>query len=1478
MSRSCESTNCIHLLELDFMNDKYRDVLNQLKHVSNDFNTLKEDYNSRINNDSGGIKYLKLCEELTKERNDLKQQLSETEFEVTQVLSERGTVLKENQKLSDKNDKLKNELDKVLKSRDDYVKECESIKQKMELIRNRTEFMPSNEDLFQREENKMTFLSLEVANQEIEKLKKLLEKVKSEVSKAIQESEIAKGRRDWAMSEREKIVQERDSMRNLCDELRKERDTATSKLLAAIRDKDEAFKKIEQLNEKLEALTNAKKAAENHEITNNNSNSRKTSHSDGEEEIEVDVTHMLVNADLGITLDCGNEDSDYNGNNLYPQVIYIEPDSIFYGKLQANDVIHCINGIDCSTLSKRMLFKTIRTSAPTCKMLLKRNKTFTNGVGSMENSFQIVPFVPPTAANTEEIGLLNTSINSSSPNSSKSTSSKISGMLQKIRDKISNSNKDNQENDAIAVLDSVLNSQDSLQEISMKENSKKSKHKKNIAKSWPRAAMVMHDPSKSHSGTMVFNRKKERPRLYPIPTDDGGNSQSKDQLQDQISKEQQKAVNTFFAPPPIASRNSNRNSNPIPNSHVNMMRASAIPPRSTLPSSGSGSIQKNPTYMHTIHEPVKNINMNRLSLNLSNIGPKSHHSFIPIKSSMSIESTTMSKSPIEAKEDALDFNTSQKIKKYFSNYSNNSKYECTSDNENFSSSGVSQNDSLNATSTNTLPSHLRVQSVNRVQAVNYSGVYGMSQSHTSAYLANRYASPPPFPPTSEHGNHHEVNSLHNSHNSSIDYTFTQKMRSQLSREEMTSLHGLGAGSGGAGGSYQESGTFPRKKDVTPRFRPPPPSHQIAVPLSKPVKISNNSIDYCGTPDRSSPMPTFQIQIVKPGRINNVNKRNSMPEYGGMGYKPNIGEKRRVHIDKSEKPLGISIRCRNNRGVFVSHVGEHSIASQVGLQIGDQLLEFCGINMRSATYDLAAKFLRQCGNSITMLVQYNPEKYEELSTSDENVSRSDDSTPQNSPKVTRSVISSDSSQNVRKESSHSTQTLKTQRNPILSTLQQVKSASIVSPSSQMQHMMGSGGNTLGKEQPRVIYIETQKCPNLGVSLLGGNAYGIFIHSVQKDSIADNVGLRVGDQIMEYNGTDLRRATAEYAAFELAKPADKVNAMVQYNIQKFNQIKDKPGDSFYIRVGFDRSLDLNESELSFGKDDVLYVDNTMFRGVSGHWRAWKLDEYGHRLQCGIIPSQMKVEEELRLLGDSADDNSSSRRSSTSARRSFFKRIKPQRGSSRDSKELASFSNTHLSLYLDPAMNEDGTVSYQRVERLEYNYRPVLVIGALSEWVVDKLIIDFPEQFHRCLVNQMKCSKDEIENRLKNNSIIEYRRRGSLFECVSLQAVKDNKLSHCILDVNLSAVERLHRNQIYPIVLLLKFKSAKQIKEIKDSRYSTDKLSAKQAKEMYEHALKLESEYRQYISVVIQGVNITHMSTQIKAAVDVEQKKLLWIPRNS
>lgn len=80
----------------------------------------------------------------------------------------------------------------------------------------------------------------------------------------------------------------------------------------------------------------------------------------------------------------------------------------------------------------------------------------------------------------------------------------------------------------------------------------------------------------------------------------------------------------------------------------------------------------------------------------------------------------------------------------------------------------------------------------------------------------------------------------------------------------------------------------------------------------------------------------------------------------------------------------------------------------------------------------------------------------------------------------------------------------------------------------------------------MVIETLKTSNLGISLVGGNAAGIFIHSVHSESLAYHAGLRTGDQILEYNGSDLRNATAEEAVYELAKPADKVTVLAQYRI--------------------------------------------------------------------------------------------------------------------------------------------------------------------------------------------------------------------------------------------------------------------------------------------------------------------------------------------
>lgn len=44
------------------------------------------------------------------------------------------------------------------------------------------------------------------------------------------------------------------------------------------------------------------------------------------------------------------------------------------------------------------------------------------------------------------------------------------------------------------------------------------------------------------------------------------------------------------------------------------------------------------------------------------------------------------------------------------------------------------------------------------------------------------------------------------------------------------------------------------------------------------------------------------------------------------------------------------------------------------------------------------------------------------------------------------------------------------------------------------------------EPRYLMMETRKCSNLGISLVGGNAVGIFVHSVTLNSLAYNAGLR------------------------------------------------------------------------------------------------------------------------------------------------------------------------------------------------------------------------------------------------------------------------------------------------------------------------------------------------------------------------------------
>lgn len=69
-----------------------------------------------------------------------------------------------------------------------------------------------------------------------------------------------------------------------------------------------------------------------------------------------------------------------------------------------------------------------------------------------------------------------------------------------------------------------------------------------------------------------------------------------------------------------------------------------------------------------------------------------------------------------------------------------------------------------------------------------------------------------------------------------------------------------------------------------------------------------------------------------------------------------------------------------------------------------------------------------------------------------------------------------------------------------------------------------------------------------------------------------------------------------------------------------------------------------------------------------------------------------------------------------------------------------------------------------------RPVLIIGPLNECVATKLLQEFPGEFIRCLPEAMHCSQATLEQGLRDSLYVDYRRKGSYFECTTVHAVKD------------------------------------------------------------------------------------------------------------
>uniref|UniRef100_A0A671LAA2 Disks large homolog 5-like n=1 Tax=Sinocyclocheilus anshuiensis TaxID=1608454 RepID=A0A671LAA2_9TELE len=565
-------------------------------------------------------------------------------------------------------------------------------------------------------------------------------------------------------------------------------------------------------------------------------------------------------------------------------------------------------------------------------------------------------------------------------------------------------------------------------------------------------------------------------------------------------------------------------------------------------------------------------------------------------------------------------------------------------------------------------------------------------------------------------------------------------------------------------------------------------------------------------------------------------------------RPYIEEPRCVTIPKGAEPLGISIVGGENGGIFVSKVTGGSIAQKHHLEFGDQLLEFNGINLRNATEQQARLIIGQQCDTITILAQYNPHMHQ-LGNHSRSSSRMESSISSHSMPDTHSNID---------------------------TLSEQDEGTMTPPSKQ--------ATPTGRKQAELRLVVLRKTQvDLGLKICGGNLTGVFVEALEEDSPARGAdGLQPGDLILECNSVSLKNKTAEEVYLEMLKPTENVTLRVQYRPEHFRRFKDALGDGFYIRALFDHVGDL-EQELSFKKDDILYVDDTLPGGNLGYWLAWQLDENAQKLVRGHVPSKCMMDQDSQRrysVTDGKDDSGSGKTLSAAARRSFFRRkLKHKRSSSKDGRDApaADAVSTDSVPYMDDCLSP----AYQRVLKVEStNRRPVLILGPLIEPIKDMLLREAPGKYCRCLPEGMKATQQAIERGVKDCLFIDYKRRSGHFDVTTVASIKEitEKDCHCLLDIAPYAIERLHVVNIYPIVIFIRYRNAKQIKEQKDPVYLRDKVSQKHSKEQFESAQRIEQDYSKYFTGVVQASSLSNICTQIMSIVDQEQNKVLWIPDGS
>ncbi|XP_022614705.1 disks large homolog 1 isoform X2 [Seriola dumerili] len=457
------------------------------------------------------------------------------------------------------------------------------------------------------------------------------------------------------------------------------------------------------------------------------------------------------------------------------------------------------------------------------------------------------------------------------------------------------------------------------------------------------------------------------------------------------------------------------------------------------------------------------------------------------------------------------------------------------------------------------------------------------------------------------------------------------------------------------------------------------------------------------------------------------------------------------------------------------------------------------------------------------------------------------------------------------------------------------------------------------EPRKVVLH-RGATGLGFNIVGGeDGEGIFISFILAGGPADLCGeLRKGDRLVSVNGVDLRNATHEQAAAALKNAGQTVTIIAHYRPEEYSRFEAKIHDlreqmmnssissgsgslrtsqkrSLYVRALFDydktRDSGLPSQGLNFKFGDILHVVNA---SDDEWWQARQLTAQGEVEEVGVIPSKRRVEKKERARLKTVKFNAKSRdRGSLNDKRkkNLFSRKFPFYKSKEASEQETSDVDQHVTSNASDSESsyrgqEEYVLSYEPVVQQEVNYtRPVIILGPMKDRINDDLISEFPDKFGSCVPHTTRpkrdyevdgrdyhfvVSREQMEKDIQDHKFIEAGQYNNHLYGTSVQSVREvaEKGKHCILDVSGNAIKRLQLAQLHPIAIFIKPKSVENIMEM------NKRLTEEQGRKTFDRATKLEQEFTEHFTAIVQGDTLEEIYEQVKQIIEEQSGPFIWV----